>query len=75
MMVSLFINLGGQELFIIFCFLIPVILAYLFCIYHALTNKRLELPYRLAWVAAMLGLPFLGCALYFAIGKNADKAS
>ncbi len=72
MTTSLFINIGRQEIFIL-VFFIPVILGYLYCIYHALTNKKLELPYRLAWAAAMFGLPFLGCALYFAIGKNADK--
>lgn len=74
MITSLFINIGRQEIFIL-VFFIPVILGYLYCIYHALTNKKLELPYRFAWAAAMFVLPFLGCVLYWTIGKNAVKNS
>ncbi|KGE13961.1 hypothetical protein DI53_2155 [Sphingobacterium deserti] len=71
-MTSLFINIGRQEIFIL-VFFVPVILAYLYCIFHALTNRKLELPYRLAWAAAMLGLPFIGCALYWTAAKNASE--
>lgn len=62
-----FFALGGQELFVIFVLLLPMLLT-LIGLIQCLTAKFAEASERLVWVLVLLFLPVLGAILWWTIG-------
>ncbi|MCS3557591.1 PLDc N-terminal domain-containing protein [Sphingobacterium sp. JUb20] len=67
----LFINLGTSEIIAVSLFILPVLLAYLYCLFHAATNRTIPGIHRLLWFFIILSIPVLGSfAYYFIVLKN-----
>lgn len=60
--------IGTQELLII----LPLLVLFIYTLYHASTNKTLSSNQRILWIAIILLTNLLGWIAYWAIGKNGD---
>lgn len=64
----LFLNLGTQELLI----MLPLLVLFVYTLYHASTNRTLSSNQRILWIAIILLTSLLGWIAYWAVGKNGD---
>lgn len=60
--------IGTQELLII----LPLLVLFIYTLYHASTNKTLSSNQRILWIAIILLTSLLGWIAYWVIGKNGD---
>lgn len=67
----LFLNIGLTEMIILMVFMLPVLILYFYCLFHAATNRRIPGIHRLLWFFIILSLPFLGSIAYWFTGKEA----
>lgn len=67
----LFLNLGIPEIIVLCLFILPILLAYFYCLFHAATNRAIPGVHRLLWFFIILSIPALGSfAYYFMVLKN-----
>ncbi len=65
----LFLNIGTTEMAFI---ALPLLIAFVYTLYHAITNKNLSTYQRSLWILIIVLGNLLGWLLYWAIGKNGD---
>lgn len=65
----LFLNIGATEMAFI---ALPILILFIYTIYHAATNKNLTTYQRSLWILIIVLGNLLGWLLYWAIGKNGD---
>jgi len=65
----LFLNIGATEMAFI---ALPLLMAFVYTLYHAITNKNLCTYQRSLWVLIIVLGNLLGWLLYWAIGKNGE---
>jgi len=63
----LFLNIGATEMAFI---ALPLLIAFVYTLYHAVTNKNLTTYQRSLWILIIVLGNLLGWLLYWAIGKN-----
>ncbi|MDB6077426.1 MAG: Phospholipase D-nuclease N-terminal [Akkermansiaceae bacterium] len=64
-----FLNLGGQEIIVIFFVFLPTILFFA-ALVSCLTANFAESTDKLFWVLVILFAPVIGPLLWFTVGKN-----
>lgn len=65
----LFLNVGATEMALI---ALPLLIAFVYTLYHAATNKNLTAYQRSLWILIIVLGNLLGWLLYWALGKNGD---
>jgi len=68
----LFLNLGTTGIALI---ALPILILFIYTMYHAATNKNLTTYQRSLWILIIILGNLLGWLLYWAIGKNGDVRS
>ena len=63
-----FLNIGTSEL--IFLVILPIVLLYFYCLFHAATNSSIPGTHRLLWFLIILSIPLLGSIAYWYIGRK-----
>ena len=65
----LFLNLGTQELILLFL-VIPVFLAYVFGLIHYVANDNIPGDNRILWCLVILVLSLIGTIAYWIVGRK-----
>ncbi|WP_373274994.1 PLDc N-terminal domain-containing protein [Parapedobacter tibetensis] len=72
-MIPLFSNIGLQEIVLLLFFILPTLVVYFYCLFHAAINRNIPGWHRLLWFFVILSLPLLGSIAYWMIGRKATK--
>ncbi len=65
----LFLNIGTQEFLII----IPIAIFFLYTLFHAITNPRLNSSQRILWIILILFTSLIGWLAYWLIGRKGSE--
>jgi len=68
----LFLNLGTQELILLFI-VIPVFLTYVFGLIHCIANDKIPGGNRILWCLVILALPLIGTIAYWIVGRRSTN--
>lgn len=66
----LFLNMGTPELILVGLFVLPVLVIYFYCLFHAATNRSIPGMHRLLWFLIILSIPLLGSIAYWFMGRH-----
>jgi len=59
------IHAGISEIVILSLFILPLLIAYFYCLFHAATNRAIPGMNRLLWFFIILSIPALGSFAYY----------
>ncbi|WP_442800882.1 PLDc N-terminal domain-containing protein [Sphingobacterium sp. UT-1RO-CII-1] len=65
-----FINIGIQELIILFMFIIPIVIIIVISVFHVVSNQNISRQNRLLWLVLIVLAPLIGSLIYWLVGKN-----
>lgn len=65
-----FLNIGMQEIIILFMFIIPIIIIIVISVFHVVSNQSISRQNRLLWLLLIVLAPLVGSLIYWLVGKN-----
>ena len=64
------LNIGMQEIIILFMFIILIIIIIVISVLHVVSNQSISRQNRLLWLLLIVLAPLVGSLIYWLVGKN-----